>query len=282
MMSQFFQILDFNEQLGSCCSDYGMVSILDIIRQALELIQLIVPIILIVALVIQFTQMMANPENKKNMKSLTNKFVAAILCFVLPIIINATMALLPQTEDFQLSSCWKLAKLTKEYNDAQKTTYIPTSQQKYSFLTNPDDYDEGSSGDSESGTGSALGQSIVQYAKSFVGQSYVYGGYWNGELPYTGTDCSGFVQGVFKHHGINLARDTYSQWGDTGSYTLVSPNDIQAGDLVMYDGHVGILTGNGREMVHAQSTATGIVISSDYTTCSSKQILGIMRIHGVS
>ena len=34
----------------------------------------------------------------------------------------------------------------------------------------------------------------------------------NGELPYTPTDCSGFVQGVFAHFGISLPRTTSTQW----------------------------------------------------------------------
>ena len=118
---------------------------------------------------------------------------------------------------------------------------------------------------------------------SLVGKSYSFGGYWNGELPYTPTDCSGFVQGVFKHSGIKLTRSTYTQWADKSSYTLVKNGDeIRAGDLVMYNGHVAILTGNGREIVHAKGRKWGIVVDSDYRSSSSKSILGIMRIKGVN
>ena len=133
-----------------------------------------------------------------------------------------------------------------------------------------------------SSRGSATGQAIVQYAKSFVGQQYVWGGTWNGEVPYTGTDCSGFVQGVYRHFGISLARTTSEQWADTSKYNVVSSNDIRAGDLVMYDGHVGILTGNGTEIVHAKGAKWGVVLESDYRGCSSHAIRGIMRIKGVN
>ena len=109
----------------------------------------------------------------------------------------------------------------------------------------------------------------------------MYGGQWNGELPYTPTDCSGFVQGVFRHFGINLNRTTSTQWAAKSTYKLVSPTDIRAGDLIMYDGHVGILTGIGTEVIHAKGSKWGVVIDKDYRTCSSKAILGIMRINGV-
>ena len=49
----------------------------------------------------------------------------------------------------------------------------------------------------------------------------------------------------------------------------------------MYDGHVGILTGIGTEVVHAKGSKWGVVLDKDYRTCSSKAILGIMRINGV-
>ena len=115
-----------------------------------------------------------------------------------------------------------------------------------------------------------------------IGQKYVYGGSWNGELPYTPTDCSGFVQGVFRHFGISLKRTTSTQWADKSKFTLVSSSDIRAGDLVMYDGHVGILTGNGAELIHAKGSKWGVVKDKDYRKCSSHAILGIMRIKGVN
>lgn len=272
------QILDCSDTLGTCCSDYGIVSVLDIVRKVLELFQLIVPILLIVGTTVQLIVLTSNPEAKDGIKKIINKYIAAAICFFLPIIVNVVLGLLP--ENFEISACWETAKISAEVVKMQESKYInPYASPAKSIILNPKDYEPGSSS-STSGSEKAL--EIVAYAKSFVGQRYVYGGSWNGELPYTGTDCSGFVYGVFKHFGINLARTTYGQWADKSSYTLVSSGNIQAGDLVMYDGHVGILTGNGYEMVHAQSTRTGIVLSNDFRTCSSKAILGIMRINGVN
>jgi len=50
----------------------------------------------------------------------------------------------------------------------------------------------------------------------------------------------------------------------------------------MYNGHVGILTGNGNEIIHAKGKNYGVVADPDYTTCSSHMIRGIMRINGVN
>ena len=282
---QYFQILDCSSELGTCCTDYGLVMILDTFRKIMNLIQLIAPILLIIMGVIGFAQLMFNPEKKGGLKSIINKFLAAVFIFFMPVIVDALLLVLPET--FSVTSCWNQAKISAEVSRSMNHQYIsPYEQTESPILVNPDDYEASKAGSTTStggstSTGSQKGQEVVAYAKKFVGQPYVYGGSWNGEEPYTGTDCSGFVQAIFKHFGVNLTRTTDTQWADTSSYTLVSENNIQAGDLVMYDGHVGILTGNGKELVHAKGTNYGVVLDSDYTQCSSHAILGFMRINGI-
>jgi cell wall-associated NlpC family hydrolase len=281
-----FQILECNDTLGTCCNDYGLVSALDVSRKVFNLFQIIVPIILIVFSSIQFIKLVVNPETKNGLKSVYNKYLAAAIVFFIPIIVNVVLGMMPET--FEVAACWEQAKISAEVVRTQSNSYIsPTDKTTSPILINSDEYKKGEAKTSDgsltgTGEGSATGQAIVAYAKKFVGQQYVWGGTWNGELPYTGTDCSGFVQGVFKHFGINLTRTTYTQWADTSSYTLVTSGSIKAGDLVMYDGHVGILTGNGNEIVHAKGSKWGVVTDSDYKSCSSHAILGIMRINGVN
>lgn len=286
---KYIQILECSGTLGTCCNDYGIVNILDIMRKLFEFLQVIVPIILIIMMTVQLIQMVANPEDKKSPKKIINKLIATVIIFFLPIIVNVVMNMLP--ENIEVTACWQASKTSAEVLRMQTSRYIsPTDETRSVILNQPDEYQRGNkrkTGSSGSGTmsggiGSAKGKAIVEYAKKFVGQRYVWGGTWNGELPYTGTDCSGFVQGVFKHHGINLTRTTYTQWADKKTYTLVNENNIQAGDLVMYDGHVGILTGNGNEIVHAKGSKYGVVVDQDYKRCSSHAILGIMRINGVN
>lgn len=280
-MNQLLQVLDCSQELGTCCTDYGLLTVLDVMRQILDLIQLIAPIILMVGLGIQFTQLLVNPDDKKKQKALLNKFIAALLCFFVPFLVNLSLSLVPEEiGSFQLGACWDTARVSREVLKKENSAYVATTDREpKTFVISPDEYDDPEVTHQEGvGSGSATGRAIVAYAKEFLGQPYVWGGTWNGEKPYTGTDCSGFVQGVYRHFGINLTRTTYTQWADTSSYTLVTGTP-QAGDVVMYDGHVAILTGNGEEIIHASNPTDGIKLSPSY---KYRSVLGIMRIKGVN
>lgn len=280
-MNQLLQVLDCSQELGTCCTDYGLLTVLDVMRQILDLIQLIAPIILMVGLGIQFTQLLVNPDDKKKQKALLNKFIAALLCFFVPFLVNLSLSLVPEEiGSFQLGACWDTARVSREVLKKENSAYVATTDREpKTFVISPGEYDDPEVTHQEGvGSGSATGRAIVAYAKEFLGQPYVWGGTWNGEKPYTGTDCSGFVQGVYRHFGINLTRTTYTQWADTASYTLVTGTP-QAGDVVMYDGHVAILTGNGEEIIHASNPTDGIKLSPSYKYSS---VLGIMRIKGVN
>lgn len=112
-----------------------------------------------------------------------------------------------------------------------------------------------SGGSSSSGS---IGQQIATYAQSFVGYPYVYGG----SSP-SGFDCSGFMQYVFAQFGYTINRTATGQL-QNGYY--VSYDNMQPGDIVYFGSgssasHVGMYIGNGN-FVHAQSSSTGVVISS--------------------
>ena len=102
-----------------------------------------------------------------------------------------------------------------------------------------------------------LRYSIVNFAKQFVGNPYVYGG----TSLTNGTDCSGFTMSVYANFGYALPRVSLDQ-----AYVgkEVSAAELKPGDLVVYmHGHVGIYIGNGM-MVHAGTPATGIKIQTMY------------------
>lgn len=262
------QLLACSEELQNCCSDYGLAQLLSILHRALNLIQLVAPILLLISFIIGLIKLMMNPDDKKGTKPLFNRIIAAVMCFIMPTIINLFFNIMPQ--GVEVGACWKsAAEIEEEIASTPVTPYVTSY------------YSSTPQSSSSTTKGSATGQQIANYAKKFVGQRYVYGGTWNGELPYTPTDCSGFVQGVFRHFGISLNRTTSTQWNDKSSYTLVSQSDIRAGDIVMYESHVAIATGNGNEIVHASNSRDGVKITSDYNY-NAKSLLGIMRINGVN
>lgn len=109
-------------------------------------------------------------------------------------------------------------------------------------------------------------QAIVSYAGQFIGNPYVFGG----TSLTRGTDCSGFVRGVYAHFGVSLPRTSYSM--RSVGYE-VSYSDIQPGDIVCYAGHVGIYAGNG-QIVNAIDESRGIGMSNAKYT----KIITIRRI----
>ena len=71
-----------------------------------------------------------------------------------------------------------------------------------------------------------------------------------------GADCSGFVQSVYAHFGVNLPR-TSSEMRSAGRG--VSYSEALPGDIICYDGHVGIYMGDG-QIVNAINSRKGIGI----------------------
>ncbi len=116
----------------------------------------------------------------------------------------------------------------------------------------------GSGAVAAAGSGTAVtGQAVIDYACQFIGNPYV----WGGTSLTDGADCSGFVQSVYAHFGISLPRTTYDM---VNSGYGVSYEEAQPGDLILYDGHVGLYMGDGT-IVNAMNEADGIgICNADY------------------
>jgi len=114
------------------------------------------------------------------------------------------------------------------------------------------------------------GQDVVEYAKQFLGISYV----WGGNTPEEGFDCSGLTKYVYAHFGYNIPRLAEEQaYYGTG----VSRSNIQLGDLVCYEGHVSIYVGDN-SVIHAPQPGEVVKISNiDMMT-----VIAIRRVLGTS
>lgn len=107
---------------------------------------------------------------------------------------------------------------------------------------------------------------VVNYAMQFLGNPYV----WGGTSLTKGCDCSGFVMKVYEAFGISLP---HSSADDRYVGKPIAYNEIQPGDIVCYDGHVGIYAGNGK-IINALNKRSGIVLTNvNYDT-----VLAIRRV----
>jgi cell wall-associated NlpC family hydrolase len=108
-------------------------------------------------------------------------------------------------------------------------------------------------------------------AMSQLGTPYVWGGASPG-----GFDCSGLVMWAYAQVGVSLPHSSYAQYG----YGVpVSRDQLQAGDLVFFDGlgHVGIYIGGG-QFVHAPHTGDVVKISSLSDSWYASTWVGARRI----
>jgi len=104
--------------------------------------------------------------------------------------------------------------------------------------------------------------SIVQSAKTHLGENYV----WGGTKP-NAFDCSGYMKYLYEKEGIEIPRTAYQQ-SKVGQY--VERDELEKGDLLFFltdkkrnipITHVGLYLGNDK-FIHAASKKKGIIISS--------------------
>ncbi len=114
---------------------------------------------------------------------------------------------------------------------------------------------------------------VLDYAATFLGVPYVYGG-----ASPKGFDCSGFTQYVYKHFNVSLPHQSASQYTRV---TKVSRDNLQPGDLVFFASraggskinHVGIYVGDGN-FIHAPSPGKRVCYDSLYSSYYSSHYVG--------
>lgn len=103
--------------------------------------------------------------------------------------------------------------------------------------------------------------SIVQFAKQFLGNPYV----WGGTSLTNGADCSGFTMGIYRNYGVYLPHSSRAQ---ANCGRRISTSELKPGDLIFYGNgssinHVAMYIGGG-QVIHASSKKTGIKISNAF------------------
>ena len=100
-----------------------------------------------------------------------------------------------------------------------------------------------------------MGGPAVAYAKSKVGNAYVYGAAGPSAF-----DCSGLTMAAWSQAGVSLPHSSSAQYS---SGPHISESELQPGDLVFYYSpisHVGMYIGDG-QIVNALNPGAGVQIS---------------------
>jgi cell wall-associated NlpC family hydrolase len=100
-------------------------------------------------------------------------------------------------------------------------------------------------------------RAAVATGRQYVGVPYK----WGGSTP-TGFDCSGFVQFVYRKHGVPLPR-TSRQMAHAGQRLPLGIDGLREGDLMLFRGrggvisHVALYAGRNR-ILHSSSSGHGV------------------------
>jgi cell wall-associated NlpC family hydrolase len=126
------------------------------------------------------------------------------------------------------------------------------------------------------------GRDFVDVALAFRGTPYLWGGRTS-----LGVDCSGLVQLASEAAGLPCPRDADMQANEVGCPLDWQKSGLARGDLVFWDGHVGIMTG-AQDLVHASAYQMMVVeeplaeASARIAASKGGEITGVRRPAGLS
>ncbi|MBR2786310.1 MAG: SH3 domain-containing protein [Clostridia bacterium] len=118
------------------------------------------------------------------------------------------------------------------------------------------------------------GYDVAEYAKQFLGYSYVYGAAGPNSF-----DCSGFTMYVYQHFGYSLSHSSKVQ----ATQGVPVSGELQPGDILVFSndgvsvGHVGLYLGNDK-FIHASTSTTGVIISNLHDSWNISKYWGARRI----
>ena len=267
----YFQILDCNSNLGNCCSNKAIASLIVPISNIINLIQIVVPILLLIMISFNLTQLVINPDEKKLLKGIKNKALGAVIVFFVPVIVNVFINMVGDSSSGSLD----VINCIKESGNVKLSSSVTykdpnTGRKPGKLYTDRDSYEKGEKrkntssnyatptgaisdacvlGDSnvklvpndtkqiDSVVTKVNGNEVAGYAKSWMnkGLTYVLGS--SGELRPGGTcDCSHFVYKVLMHFNIlkggQIRSTVWGSCGVKGSVMYSSYDKLVPGDVV--------------------------------------------------
>ncbi len=126
-------------------------------------------------------------------------------------------------------------------------------------------------------TGKAVDDPVA-IAEAFVGTPYLWGGRTS-----IGLDCSGLVQLAVEAAGLSAPRDADMQAAELGEPVDWREGDaLTRGDLVFWEGHVGIMTG-AKDLLHANAHHMAVEIepladAKERMRLAGYDVIGVRRL----
>jgi cell wall-associated NlpC family hydrolase len=160
----------------------------------------------------------------------------------------------------------ELAVLVQQAEQERQAREAAEAARQYALQVSAQQAAANAAADSGSGSGGGGGNTpsatppptsgsvsaVLAYAYAQLGKPYCYAGV--GPDCY---DCSGLTMMAWAQAGVSMSHGSYDQMA---SFPSVSMDQLQPGDLVFWDGHVGIYVGNG-SVLHAPHTGTVVQIT---------------------
>lgn len=144
-------------------------------------------------------------------------------------------------------------------NKGNSSSGSSSSNKENSSSSGSSSSNKGNSSSGGSNPGSANSsrvEAFIDAAESQLGKTYVLGG--KGPDVF---DCSGFIYYALNQSGYSIGYMTSYGWADSSYPTVNGMDNLQRGDIICYNGHVGIYLGGG-DMIDASSTQGKIRITS--------------------
>lgn len=163
----------------------------------------------------------------------------------------------------------QIVEISDDYFDERKTQLVSNTVQMYNTSQGPILLSMGSEVNSEKISPTFLSlENISETAKQFLNVPYL----WSGRS-FFGIDCSGFVQLIYKAHGISLPREAQQQSGVGEVLSFVE--ESKPGDLAFFEDeegricHVGMML-TDHEIIHASGKVR--IDSLDSTGIFNKEL----------